>query len=78
MATHESPHIGRLIKEELARQGRSVTWFAKQLHCSRQNVYGIFENPWIYTDTLLKISEILDYDFFNIFCNYLKIENTDK
>ncbi|WP_373728100.1 hypothetical protein [Bacteroides heparinolyticus] len=26
MATHEAPHIGKLIKEELRRQGRTVTW----------------------------------------------------
>ena len=76
MATHEAPHIGHLIQEELARQGRTVTWLAKQLHCSRQNVYGIFENHWIYTDTLLKISEILDVDFFKVYCNYLRKERS--
>ena len=77
MATHEPPHIGHLIKEELARQGRSVTWLAKQLHCSRQNMYGIFANPWIYTDTLLKISGILDFDFFKAYCDYLKKSSDD-
>ena len=74
----KEPHIGHLIKEELTRQGRSVTWFAKQLHCSRQNVYGIFENPWIYTDTLLKISEILDFDFFAVYCKLLRNKRIDK
>ena len=76
MATLEPPHIGHLIQEELARQGRTVIWLAKQLHCSRQNVYGIFENHWIYTDTLLKISEILDVDFFKVYCNYLRKEKS--
>ena len=76
MATHEPPHIGHLIQEELARQGRTVTWLAKQLHCSRQNVYGIFANPWIYTDTLLKISKILVVDFFKVYCSYLRKEKT--
>ncbi len=70
MDTHEAPHIGHLIKEELARQGRSVTWFAAQLKCSRQNVYGIFDNPWIYTDTLWKICEIMDFDFFELYTDY--------
>ena len=55
MDTLEAPHIGHIIKKELARQGRTVTWLAAQLNCSRQNVYGIFENKWIYTDTLWKI-----------------------
>lgn len=61
---NEPPHIGHLIKKELAQQGRSVTWLAAQLKCSRQNVYGIFETPWIYTDTLWKICEVMDFDFF--------------
>lgn len=70
MATHEPPHIGLLIKAELARQGRTVTWLAAQLKCSRQNVYGIFEKPWIYTDTLWKICEIMDFDFFELYTDY--------
>ena len=61
------PHIGHLIKEELRNQGRTITWLAKQLDCSRQNAYKILNRPWIYTDLLLKISSILDYDFFKCF-----------
>ena len=67
MATQEAPHIGHLIKKELTRQGRIVTWLASQLNCSRQNLYGIFENRWIYTDTLWKICEIMDFDFFKLY-----------
>ena len=76
---NEPPHIGHLIKEELNRQGRSVIWFAAQLQCSRQNVYGIFENPWIYTDTLWKICQIMDFDFFKLYSNCLqKMKTTSK
>ena len=64
------PHIGHLIKEELHNQGRTITWLAKQLDCSRQNAYKILNRPWIYTDLLLKISDILDYDFFKCFSEY--------
>lgn len=64
------PHIGHLIKEELRNQGRTITWLAKQLDCSRQNAYKILNRPWIYTDLLLKISIILDYDFFKCFSDY--------
>lgn len=64
------PHIGHLIKEELRNQGRTITWLAKQLDCSRQNAYKILNRPWIYTDLLLKISNILDYDFFKCFSDY--------
>ena len=64
---NEPPHIGHLIKDELHRQGRTVTWLANKLKCSRQNVYGIFENQWIYIDTLWRICEIMDFDFFKLY-----------
>lgn len=66
----EEPHIGRLIKAELARQGRSVTWLAAQLNYSRQYLYKLFRRKWIYTDLLLKICDILDYDFFKCFSEW--------
>lgn len=34
-------HLGEAIKEELDKQERSVTWFAKQLSCDRSNIYRI-------------------------------------
>jgi plasmid maintenance system antidote protein VapI len=67
---NEEPHIGNIIKTELARQGRSITWLAAQLGCSRQNAYKIFRRKWIYTDLLLKICDIMDYDFFKCFSDY--------
>lgn len=67
---NEEPHIGNLIKAELARQGRSITWLAQQLNYSRQYVYKLFRRPWIYTDLLLKISDLLDYDFFKCFSEW--------
>lgn len=57
-------HIGELIKEELQRQGRSTTWFAKQLYCDRTNVYDIFKRKSLDTDLLLRISIILKHNFF--------------
>lgn len=57
-------HIGKLIREELRRQGRSVTWFARKLYCDRTNAYNIFRRRSIDTEMLLRISQILDCDFF--------------
>ena len=70
MTQQEAPHIGHLIKEELARQERTVTWLANKLNYSRQNIYHIFESQWIATDILLKICDILDCNFFNIYSEY--------
>ena len=57
-------HIGKLIREELNRQERTVTWFAGKLYCERTNVYDIFHRQSIDTDLLLRISQILNHDFF--------------
>lgn len=64
--TNEEFHLGRLIKAELHRQGRTITWLAGEVHCTRENLYKIFRHPWINTDMLFKISEALDYDFFMV------------
>ena len=55
--------IGLLIKEELERQERSVTWFARKLSCDRTNVYRIFQKQSIDTNLLIRISLILNRDF---------------
>ena len=65
------PHIGHLIKAELRKQGRTITWLASQLGYSRQNMYKLFERKWIYSDLLLQISVIMDYDFFKCYSGYL-------
>lgn len=60
-------HIGQLIKQELASQGRSVTWFAKQLSYSPTFTYRIFDDETIDADLLLQISRLLNVDFFKFY-----------
>lgn len=57
-------HVGRLIEHKLHDQGRTVTWFATQLCCTRPNVYKIFSKESIDTYQLWRISCILRYNFF--------------
>lgn len=57
-------HIGRLIEHKLHDQGRTVTWFATQLCCTRPNVYKIFNKESIDTHLLWRISCILGHNFF--------------
>ncbi len=56
--------IGILIKEELKRQERSISWFARKLACDRTNIYRIFQRDSIDTGVLARISLILNHDFF--------------
>jgi len=56
--------IGILIKKELERQERSVSWFARKLSCDRSNVYRLFQKENIDTGLLTRISLLLNHDFF--------------
>lgn len=56
--------IGELIKKELETQERTITWFAKKLSIDRSNVYRLFNRNSIDTGLLLRISLILNHDFF--------------
>lgn len=57
--------IGCLIKEELEKQERSITWFARKLSCDRSNVYRLFQKESIDTRLLMRISLLLHHDFFS-------------
>ncbi len=63
--------IGQLIKSELERQERSVSWFARHLSCDRSNVYRIFSKDNIDTELLVRASIILGHDFFADISNSL-------
>lgn len=58
-------HIGKHIENVLHQQGRSITWFANQLCCTRGNIYKIFEKNSIDIYLLWRISKTLDHDFFS-------------
>lgn len=67
-------HIGSIIKEKFDEQSLSVSWFAKQLCCDRTNVYSIFKRESIDTALLVKISAIMNHDFFKYYSNDLNIK----
>jgi hypothetical protein len=55
--------LGQLIEEEVRKQ-MSITDFADQILCGRQNVYKIFNKSSIHVDQLMRISRVLKRDFF--------------
>lgn len=57
--------IGCLIKDELKRQERSISWFARKLACDRSNVYRLFQKESLDTALLTRISLILNHNFFS-------------
>ncbi len=56
-------HIGQLIRRELDRQGRKMSWFAAQIHCDRSNAYKILKRKNIDLELLVRISQVLDHNF---------------
>lgn len=59
-------HVGKMIKTVFDKQTKEHTasWLAEQLHCDRTNVYKIFHRKTIDTGVLMRISQILDHNFF--------------
>ena len=68
METHESNiHIGHLIHEQLKKDQRSVSWLAREIHCTRNNVYKIFNKASLDSDLILKISRAMQFNFFQYY-----------
>lgn len=59
--------IGKEIRRELKRQGRSGVWLARQLPCSNNHVYKLFSKKTMDTDLLWRISDIMDINFFRLY-----------
>lgn len=65
-------HLGRLIRQELKRQKRSVQWLADSINCDRTNCYLIFDKQYIDIDLLKRISKVLKHNFFNELATYME------
>jgi plasmid maintenance system antidote protein VapI len=64
----ERVHIGGVVKRKVLESGKSIASFAKLIDQQRQNVEKtIFEKNGIDTDLLVRISEVLDFDFFQYY-----------
>ncbi len=68
METHESNiHIGHLIHEQLKADERSVSWLAREIHCTRNHVYKIFKKPSLDSALILRISKVMHFNFFQYY-----------
>lgn len=70
--------IGAVIRQKIHDDGRTVSWFADKICCSRANVYKIFEKESIDTNLLIRISKVLNYNFFDILSETLKVDRNVK
>ena len=70
-------HIGSIIKGKFEELGLPVSWFAKELCCDCTNVYSIFKRESIDTSLLVKISLILNHDFFQYYSQDLALDRKE-
>jgi len=69
----------QLIKEELAAQERSVSWFARKLNIDRSNVYRLFQKNSIDTLLLARICRVLGKNFFEILSGeFDRVQNSQQ
>lgn len=67
-------HIGQKIKEVVEKKGMAKTELARRMNMTSSNVHKIFARKTIDTGLLMKLSEILEHDFFSYYPKYL-VEN---
>jgi DNA-binding phage protein len=69
-------HIGHLVQAQLKADHRSVGWLAREIGCTRNNVYKIFNKASLDSDLLLRISKAMQFNFFRYYTaevtNFLK------
>ena len=70
----ESLHIGNMIRAELKAQGRTVTWFAREIYTTRTNVYKILNKESIDLKLLVRISKLLHHNFLLEYSNAIEDE----
>jgi len=61
------PKIGERIKAIFDARQMKLKDFAEEIGVARQNIYRIFEKDSIDTDLLIKISSVLEHNFFMYF-----------
>ncbi|MCQ2292914.1 MAG: helix-turn-helix domain-containing protein [Bacteroidaceae bacterium] len=67
-------HIGKEILEQVHASGMTVAGFAERLGYTRTSVYKLMQKSTIDTGTLVRVSRILNYDFFALYSSIISNE----
>ena len=60
-------HIGHLIQAQLKADKRSVGWLSREIGCTRNHVYKIFNKPSLDSDLIIRISNAMHFNFFQYY-----------
>lgn len=64
-------YIGQLIKQRVLECNIPTDRICKFLKCSGEEIEKIYTNSSVEVDILLKLSKLLEYDFFRIYSQHL-------
>ncbi len=70
--------IGEEIKKVAKDHKVTVSWLARELGCHRTNIYRIFDSASVDSEILLRLSIILNYNFFDLYTDVLKQKMDNK
>ena len=65
-------HIGDEIRFIINERKISIVDLAKSINCDRTNIYKILNKRTIDTDLLIRISQALKFDFFQMISDSMK------
>lgn len=66
-STQSNIHIGQLIWAQLKADHRSVGWLAREIGCTRNHVYKIFNKSSLDSDLIFRISKAMNFNFFQYY-----------
>ncbi len=64
-------HIGTLINQAVAESGIEISRICKFMKCSEAGILAMYEAKSLDSETLLRWSKLLDYDFFRVYTQHL-------
>ena len=70
-------HIGKIICKQLKKEGRTQKWLAEKVCFEYSNFCKILKNQFVDMELLVRISFILEHDFFTYISKYIA-ENKNK
>ena len=67
MNAKENIHIGHLIQAQLKADKRSVGWLSREIGCTRNHVYKIFNKASLDSDLIFRIAKAMNFNFFQYY-----------
>jgi hypothetical protein len=74
----ENIHIGKLIHQKLKEIDRSKAWLARQICYDPSSFCKLLKRNYMDTELLLRISLILNYDFFTVYSDFIRAKKNEN